>query len=101
MKFLGLGKDIVALQKSILNKIEIGEFSKEWEDEIRDLKLNAMKYFAYHTDFSKLEKEVRSNIGFPNCEILGEVRLLSDQEIKNNSDLENSIKRYKEFYNQF
>jgi ketol-acid reductoisomerase len=101
MKFLGLGKEIVAIQKSILNKIESGEFSREWEDEIRELKLKAMKYFAYNTNFSKLEKGVRSNLGFPESEIVGEVGIPSDQKIKNNFDLEKSIKQYKEFYNQF
>lgn len=101
MKFRVLGKDIEAVQNNILKKIENGEFTKEWEDELHEIKLNAMKQFAFNTKFSEIERKVRYNLGFPEKKISSQINLPSDQLINTNFELKDFINSYREFYLQF
>jgi ketol-acid reductoisomerase len=64
IKFRKFNKEIFSIQKEILNQIEKGSFAKEWESKTSDLSLKFLKYYASHTQFSKIEKNVRKKLKF-------------------------------------
>ena len=81
----------------ILNEIQSGEFTKEWEKKITKLKFKIIKYFATKQKINKLEKQVRKSLKLKLYDIYEEdppteAELL---ELKNISE---EIKQFEQYF---
>ncbi len=101
VKYAKVGGDIDKIHKKILQYIEKGQFSQEWEHYKNTAKLNIMKYFAFTTNFSKLEQEVYKNLNYSIPEKGQELKLPSKEQLTKYKELRTTYETYKKFYSQF
>jgi ketol-acid reductoisomerase len=101
VKFSKVSGDIKKVHKKVLQKIENGKFSKEWEHNKETLKLPIMKYFAFNTNFGQLEKETYKNLNYSIDEWQKEPESPPKEQLKKNDALNTVYETYKKFYKQF
>ncbi|MFX0123244.1 MAG: NAD(P)-binding domain-containing protein [Candidatus Hodarchaeota archaeon] len=100
VKFRSVAKKIEEIQKVILQEIEDGRFSEEWESDESKLKLQIMRYYEVNTKFVALEQQVRNNLSFKKISVSKEPEFPSENEINQFPQLKEEIKDMKAFYSE-
>ena len=85
------------IMKRILEEIEHGEFTKEWEKPITKLKYKFIKFFATRQKINKVEKEVRKNLKMPVYDIYEESPP-TPEEIKRSESISDELKLFEKYY---
>jgi ketol-acid reductoisomerase len=85
------------IMKRILEEIEHGEFTKEWEKPITKLKYKFIKFFATRQKINKIEKEVRKNLKVPVYDIYTETPPTLD-EIKRSESISDELKSFEKYF---
>ncbi|TXT63785.1 MAG: Ketol-acid reductoisomerase (NADP(+)) [Promethearchaeota archaeon] len=83
--------------EEILEEIQNGEFTKEWEKTLTKLKFKIIKFFATKQKINRIENEVRDNLGLKTYDIY-------EQEPPTNRDMEElkevseELKEFEKYY---
>jgi ketol-acid reductoisomerase len=81
----------------ILNEIQSGEFTKEWEKKITKLKFKIIKYFATKQKINKLEKQVRKSLKLKLYDIYEE-KLPTEAELLELKKISEEIKQFEQYF---
>jgi ketol-acid reductoisomerase len=81
----------------ILNEIQNGEFTKEWEKKITKLKFKIIKYFATKQKINKLEKQVRKSLKLKLYDIYEE-KLPTEAELLELKKISEEIKQFEQYF---
>lgn len=83
--------------KQILNEIQNGEFTKEWEKSITRLKFKIIKYFATKQKINKLEKQVRKNLNLKIYDVYEE-NPPTTEEMEKLTEITDELKLFEQYY---
>ena len=83
--------------KRILEEIEHGDFTKEWEKPITKLKYKFIKFFATRQKINKIEKAVRKNLNLKIYDIYEENPPIKE-EIEKIADIADELKLFEQYY---
>jgi ketol-acid reductoisomerase len=81
----------------ILQEIQNGEFTKEWEKNLTKLKFKMIKYFATKQKINKLEKQVRKNLKLKLYNIYEEEQP-TKEELAQLKEIADELKIFEEYY---
>ncbi|NHJ40553.1 MAG: ketol-acid reductoisomerase [Asgard group archaeon] len=98
IKFVNL--PLKKTMKNILDDIESGKFSKEWEKPISKLKFKFLKFFATKTKINRLEKKVRKKLALNEIAIDSEIAI-SKEEKKLSKKIEKELYEFKQYFDEF
>ncbi len=87
--------EILEIQKGILNHIESGAFSIEWEKRLTKIKFKFIKLMSSKVGFGPLEKRVRKNLGFPEVDLWAETPYPTMKEISVKQELIKELEEFK------
>jgi ketol-acid reductoisomerase len=81
----------------ILNEIQNGEFTKEWEKKITKLKFRMIKYFATKQKINKIEEKVRKNLKLKLYDIYDE-EPPTKEELSELVSISDELKLFEEYF---
>ena len=100
LRYKEIISEILEVQKDILNHIESGAFSIEWEKRLTKLKFKFLKFMAPKISFGPLEKRVRKNLGFPDVDLWAETPYPTMEDISTKQELTRELEEFK-LYSEF
>lgn len=84
----------------ILENIESGGFTAEWEKDINKLKLKFLKFFATRTRINKIEKNVRRNLHKKEYDIFDQP-MPSKEDMMKAEIIQKELDEFEEYMNEF
>jgi ketol-acid reductoisomerase len=93
---LPLGKKM----KKILENIESGEFSKEWEKPTSKLKFKFLKFFATKTRINRLEKKIRKNLSLEEVDLDTAIAFTANEK-KRSKEIEEELSEFENYFNEY
>lgn len=84
----------------ILENIESGGFTEEWEKDISKLKLKFLKFFATRTRINKIEKNVRKSLQKVEYDIFDQP-MPSKEDVRNAEIIQKELDEFEEYMNEF
>ncbi|GAH24235.1 unnamed protein product [marine sediment metagenome] len=84
----------------ILENIESGGFTEEWEKDINKLKLKFLKFFATRTRINKIEKNVRKNLQKKEYDIFDQP-MPSKEDVRKAEIIKKELDDFEEYMNEF
>jgi ketol-acid reductoisomerase len=85
------------IMKEVLEDIQTGSFTEEWEKSITKLKFKAIKFFATKQKINKLERQVRKSLSLKEYDIYEEDSP-TEIEMQQLNDMSEELELFKEFY---
>jgi len=84
----------------ILENIESGGFTEEWEKDINKLKLKFLKFFATRTRINKIEKNVRKSLQKKEYDIFDQP-MPSKEDVRKAETIQKELDEFEEYMNEF
>jgi ketol-acid reductoisomerase len=81
----------------ILNEIQSGEFTKEWNKRISKLKFRMIKYFATKQKINKIERQVRKNLKLKLYDLYEEIPP-TKEELSELNKISAELDQFKHYY---
>jgi len=95
LRYKEIISEILEIQKGILNHIESGRFSKEWEKRLTKIKFKFIKLMSSRVGFGPLEKRVRKSLGFPEVDLWTETPYPTIKDISVKQELVKELEEFK------
>ncbi|MHA1670858.1 MAG: ketol-acid reductoisomerase [Promethearchaeota archaeon] len=88
---------IKPIMKKVLEDIQNGSFTKEWEKPITKIKFKAMKFFATKQKINKIEQKVRKNLDLKIYDIYKEITP-TEEEMSKLKEISEELDLFKQYY---
>ncbi|MBD3195823.1 MAG: ketol-acid reductoisomerase [Candidatus Lokiarchaeota archaeon] len=83
--------------EEILEEIQSGEFTKEWEKSLTKLKFKLIKFFATKQKINRIENEVRESLGLKEYDVY-EGEPPTEEEMKELKEISEELKVFEKYY---
>ncbi|MBD3213632.1 MAG: ketol-acid reductoisomerase [Candidatus Lokiarchaeota archaeon] len=83
--------------EEILEEIQKGEFTEEWEKTLTKLKFKIIKFFATKQKINRIENEVRDNLGLKTYDVY-EQKPPTKEDIENLKEISEELKQFEKYY---
>ncbi|MBY9002579.1 MAG: ketol-acid reductoisomerase [Candidatus Lokiarchaeota archaeon] len=88
---------IKPIMKKVLEDIQNGSFTEEWEKSLTKLKFKVIKFYATKQKINKLEQKVRKNLGLKLYDIYKE-ETPTEEEMNKLKEISNELKLFEKYY---
>jgi len=85
------------IMKKVLEDIQNGTFTKEWEKPLTKLKFKAIKFLATKQKINKLEQKVRKSLGLKLYDIYNE-EIPTEEELKKLKEISDELDLFEKYY---
>ncbi|MFX0091300.1 MAG: hypothetical protein ACFFBD_06005, partial [Candidatus Hodarchaeota archaeon] len=86
--------------KGILEEIESGKFTREWEGKLAKIKFRLIRSFATKTRINSLEQEVRRNLKMKEVAIFDEDHP-SEEDLQKYQQIKEELEEFETFFQEF
>ena len=85
------------IMQKVLEDIQNGSFTKEWENPLTKIKFKAIKFFATKQKINKLERKVRKSLALKIYDIYNEVAP-TEEEMSKLKEISEELKLFEQYY---